>query len=419
MLRTPRPGFTLIELLVVIAIIAVLAAILFPVFAKAREKARQSSCTSNQRQIAMGVIMYAQDHEAQIFADPGTGPWTAALSSYMDNKIFDCSTQTGAGSAAKPEYGFNANMYSATLSELITPADAILLGDLKQTSTAARTTFSIGSFDTDLDTRHGGGVLVGCADGHVSFVKGTGSSMTNALLNAGFNPFDGGKPVLNDHRPLMATGGEDKWHDSAYVFTLPDGCYRKTATDPMPEIVVEWDIARQPINGSITGAEFIWQGLGIFESNSDTAHYGPTGGQSDITSGWYAGMHVYGGGVNAGSGDANDNGWSNLYSNGSHYFCAGGKGSDIQNGTVTTKIVVNPMRCYYYYHMRCTFTGGKCYTAAYDNGRCLGVSVDTPNLANDIAPNNKNIVGHVYGRGSTAYVMLKNVKVYKLNPPSS
>ena len=58
-----RHGFTLIELLVVIAIIAILAAILFPVFAKAREKARQSSCLSNCKQYGLGVLQYVQDYD--------------------------------------------------------------------------------------------------------------------------------------------------------------------------------------------------------------------------------------------------------------------------------------------------------------------------------------------------------------------
>src|ERR1041385_2178603 len=62
-------GFTLIELLVVIAIIAILAAILFPVFAQARESARATSCLSNTKQIALGELMYAQDYDEIII------PW--------------------------------------------------------------------------------------------------------------------------------------------------------------------------------------------------------------------------------------------------------------------------------------------------------------------------------------------------------
>ncbi|MGI5818575.1 MAG: DUF1559 domain-containing protein [Armatimonadota bacterium] len=61
-----RKGFTLIELLVVIAIIAILAAILFPVFARAREKARQSSCMSNLKQIGLAHMMYAQDYDERL-----------------------------------------------------------------------------------------------------------------------------------------------------------------------------------------------------------------------------------------------------------------------------------------------------------------------------------------------------------------
>src|SRR5580698_6186489 len=69
-------GFTLIELLVVIAIIAILAAILFPVFAQAREKARQITCASNLKQVGLGFIMYATDYD-EIF--PAAGGYTDTI----------------------------------------------------------------------------------------------------------------------------------------------------------------------------------------------------------------------------------------------------------------------------------------------------------------------------------------------------
>ena len=87
-----KRGFTLIELLVVIAIIAILAAILFPVFAKAREKARQSSCLSNTKQIVLAALQYAQDYDEMCLSHLYGGIlWPQMILPYAKSaQIFDC-----------------------------------------------------------------------------------------------------------------------------------------------------------------------------------------------------------------------------------------------------------------------------------------------------------------------------------------
>ncbi|MEI6500020.1 MAG: DUF1559 domain-containing protein [Armatimonadota bacterium] len=123
-----RKGFTLIELLVVIAIIAILAAILFPVFAKAREKARQSSCSSNVKQIMLGLLQYCQDYDETTpgqwkgiasagdwcYPNPTYGgdtaggtrlAWSDLLMPYIKNtQIFNCPSHPG-GSLLSPTAG--------------------------------------------------------------------------------------------------------------------------------------------------------------------------------------------------------------------------------------------------------------------------------------------------------------------------
>lgn len=147
-----RSGFTLIELLVVIAIIAILAAILFPVFARAREKARQTSCLSNLKQIGLGCIMYAQDYDERL---PGSyqkdgqaddwplHKWGASVVPYVKNsQIFVCPSDdapgndNGSGSVGPISYAANRELlpptrydFNAAIGGITHPAETIMLFD--------------------------------------------------------------------------------------------------------------------------------------------------------------------------------------------------------------------------------------------------------------------------------------------------
>jgi prepilin-type N-terminal cleavage/methylation domain-containing protein/prepilin-type processing-associated H-X9-DG protein len=111
MKRPRHQGFTLIEMLVVIAIIAILAAILFPVFAQAREKARAISCLSNTKQIGMALMMYCEDYDehcvlnnneppAPLPAGLRTASWPDLLQPYIkNNQLFLCPSSTRRGAA--------------------------------------------------------------------------------------------------------------------------------------------------------------------------------------------------------------------------------------------------------------------------------------------------------------------------------
>ena len=137
-----KKGFTLIELLVVIAIIAILAAILFPVFAKAREKARQSSCLSNTKQIGLAVMQYAQDYDERLCPTySGTSladymSWAMKIAPYAkNNQVFDCPSST----IAKWDGTWAENMsfgYSVlfegnpmAIGQIAKPAETVLVGD--------------------------------------------------------------------------------------------------------------------------------------------------------------------------------------------------------------------------------------------------------------------------------------------------
>ena len=146
-----RSAFTLIELLVVIAIIAILAAILFPVFARARENARRSSCQSNLKQIALGVTQYIQDYDEKFpLQTTGGTPnptygWVDGIQPYLKSQqIFQCpSDSAGAvttpGAANYSDYFINAALGDTSADQATATAAIYDQGGISQAAVANST----------------------------------------------------------------------------------------------------------------------------------------------------------------------------------------------------------------------------------------------------------------------------------------
>lgn len=120
-----KKGFTLIELLVVVAIISILAAILFPVFARARENARRASCMSNMKQLGLAFMQYTQDYDEWLPLDTYANPWDTGIAPYSGIKvlyeasspvpplIFRCPSDTGRDGTRSYAVPYGAN-YAGT-----------------------------------------------------------------------------------------------------------------------------------------------------------------------------------------------------------------------------------------------------------------------------------------------------------------
>jgi prepilin-type N-terminal cleavage/methylation domain-containing protein len=221
MSSSPRPrksaqGFTLIELLVVIAIIAILAAILFPVFAQAREKARQTSCISNNKQVGLAIIQYVQDYDENfpsgwypaesagidyaVGTPVGMG-WANESYPYMKNaQVYKCPddiTQpvpagNGHGAQYPVSYIFNANIPISfpTLAGMVAPASTVLACEGDGFLAEIPTTGEFVNYPTSFPA-----TCSGVTDGlnfALSFPKQSGN-VGNGLLDTGY---------LGGHVPL-------------------------------------------------------------------------------------------------------------------------------------------------------------------------------------------------------------------------
>jgi len=191
-----KRGFTLIELLVVIAIIAILAAILFPVFARAREKARQTSCLNNVKELQLAILMYIGDYDETfcLASNYAAGTrWFTLIDPYVKNtQIWMCpSFKHAYASSTRQSYGWNiyggrtgrgmgyydgdVRTYTGLrlrLSEIPKPAETINVGDEPEWENGWRGYIYLSSL-TGPATVHSEGGNYGFVDGHAKWVSQT------------------------------------------------------------------------------------------------------------------------------------------------------------------------------------------------------------------------------------------------------
>ena len=172
-----RKGFTLIELLVVIAIIAILAGILFPVFARARAKAKQTQCLNNVKQLQLGMIMYASDYDgcnpsSDGVTPPNTLAWQLAIQPYVKNwDIVLCPDDNapfavaGTGTPArKSSYGMNLWVSGKSETYILYPVNTMgimdaIVGSINELA------------DLPIPPRHNDGSNISFVDGHTKWMK--------------------------------------------------------------------------------------------------------------------------------------------------------------------------------------------------------------------------------------------------------
>jgi prepilin-type N-terminal cleavage/methylation domain-containing protein/prepilin-type processing-associated H-X9-DG protein len=205
MLKQSR-GFTLIELLVVIAIIAILAAILFPVFARAREKARATSCLSNIKQIALGTLMYINDYDetlpmsrypAPVYSNnlyvavavhPYIGQGDITGWAGKNYGIWECPSKRVKPAwygGAYCDYGYNLRLDAKSLADIRYPAQTAMFGETRYYHSGKDAEYGWYSFTSFTGFRmhyaHNEQAMFGFVDGHAKGVT-QGQALSGACV---------------------------------------------------------------------------------------------------------------------------------------------------------------------------------------------------------------------------------------------
>jgi prepilin-type N-terminal cleavage/methylation domain-containing protein/prepilin-type processing-associated H-X9-DG protein len=221
-------GFTLIELLVVIAIIAILAAILFPVFAKAREKARQASCESNEKQLGLGFLQYTQDYDEFLpggIEGGGVPPWAGEgwaqqIYSYVKSKgVYRCPDDPSTNSIS---YAFNEGLevnqaYTAQvqtpLSQFNAPASSVLLSEVTQQGQVGTNGCDPSNEGGGCDPTSLGANGIGWNDVFMTgFLGGDNNQyMNNAVVGTGHSNVYNGTGLHSGGSNFLLADGHVKW----------------------------------------------------------------------------------------------------------------------------------------------------------------------------------------------------------------